>query len=553
MRESQSRSSSKRLKATQPPRYSGSKLAQVGVKLKMSSIQERLKALPTKSELIDLLPYLKQQEIVEIEALATSIFDQHESLLEQSRDVPLLQWLAENFPAYINKPFAERHLRFWRYIESLKPGVKPPAQIEIWPRGGAKSTSGELGCARIGYKLTRRFILYVSGTQDQADKHVAAVSTLFEKIGLDRALNKYGSSRGWRRNQLRVENGFSLEGIGLDTAARGVKVDENRPGLIIFDDIDSQHDSPKTVEKKIESIQSAIIPAGSSDCAILVLQNLIHEGGVVSQLYDDRADFLLDRETPQISVAIENLKVENVDRGDGRKIWKIVSGVPTWEGQDIETCEKQINEWGLKTFLREAQHEVQGADGFFFDHTQFNIIDEVPDGLSLRCCRAWDLGATQGGGDYTAGVLLARTKKGPLKWIVLDLQHDQLSSNKVRDLIKGTAYKDRNQNGNVAIHLPQDPGQAGKDQAEQYKTLLAEFEPVVEPVSGAKAKRAEGWANEVNSGNVYLIRAEWNHRFIEQHRKFREDDEHEYDDIIDACSDAHTQLSEAPKEIKFTW
>ncbi len=462
-----------------------------------------------------------------------------------------MAWLASHFPTYVTKPFGPRHLRLWDWIEALEPGLKPAPRVEVWPRGGAKSTTGELACARIGYRLARKFVLYVSGTQEQADKHVAAVADLFEKLGMDRALNKYGNSKGWRRNQLRVGNGFSVEGIGLDTAARGIKIDEDRPGVIMFDDIDDQHDSPRTVSKKLSSIKAGIIPAGSSDCAVLFLQNLIHEMGVVAQLADDRADFLLDREVPAISKAVQGLQVESVDRGDGRRVWRITDGLPTWDGQDLKVCEAQINEWGLKTFLREAQHEVEQADGYFFDHTKFNIVDAIPEGFKFKLCRAWDKAATQGGGDFTAGPLIGRAKNGT--WWALDLEHAQLSANNVRALIKGTAYKDRNMWGRHFIHIPQDPGQAGKDQAEQDAEMLKEFDDVViEPVSGSKASRATGWADAVNSGNVYLIKADWNHKFIQEHRKFREDEDHEADDIIDGCADAYNQLAEPSKELEFS-
>jgi predicted phage terminase large subunit-like protein len=483
-------------------------------------------------------------------SLAKQVWERDDRLTKQAEDQELLAWLAGKFPSYVTKPFAQRHIRLWAWFEELIPGLKPAARVEVWPRGGAKSTTAEMGVARVGSKLTRRFALYVSATQEQADLHVGNIADLFEKLGYDRALNKYGSSKGWRRNQLRVENGFNVQALGLDTASRGIKIEEFRPDLIIFDDIDSQDDSPKTVEKKLRAIKSAIIPAGSSVCAILFIQNLIHEDGIVSQLVDGRADFLLDREVPPISVAVEGLKVESVDRGDGRNVWKITEGTPTWEGQDLDVCERQINEWGLKTFLREAQHEVNQADGFFFDHTKFNIIDEIPAG-KYKWCRAWDRAATQGGGDFTAGPLVGRAKNG--RYLVADLAHDQLSANNVRALMKGCAHKDRNQFGQVIIHIPQDPGQAGKDQAEQDAELLKEFEVVIEPVSGSKASRAMGWADAVNSGNVDILRADWNHKFIQEHRKFREDEEHEHDDIVDACADGYNTLAEPTKELAFSW
>ena len=456
----------------------------------------------------------------------------------------MLTWLAGNFPGYVYKPFGERHLRLWDWIEALEPGTRPAPRVEVWPRGGAKSTTGELGIARIGFKLARKYVLYVSETQDQADKHVAAVANLFERLGMDRALNKYGSSKGWRRNQLRVSNGFSVEGIGLDTASRGAKIDEDRPGLIIFDDIDNQNDSPRTVERKQETVKSAIIPAGSPDVALLFLQNLIHDEGIVARLQDDRADFLLDRVVPPISVAIEGLEVETVDRGDGRKIYKIVGGTPTWDGQDIAICEAQINAWGYRTFLREAQHEVSQADGYFFDHTKIEIVDELPDDIELRFALAFDLAATEGGGDYTVWVLMAIGKNGVV--YVLDVFRRQISSDKVRAEIRSKVEWFQRYRGGI-VHLPQDPGQAGKDQAMQFRQML---EPVskglsvrIEPVTGKKAVRARGIADKVNGGNVKFLRGEWNHFALNELRKFTEDETHEHDDFADAFSDGYNELS----------
>lgn len=411
-----------------------------------------------------------------------------------------------------------------------------------------------MGVCRVGYKGTRKFCLYVSNTQEQADLHVQNIADLFEKLGIDRALNKYGHSKGWRRNLLRVANGFNVQSLGLDTASRGIKIEEFRPDLIIFDDIDSQDDSPKTVDKKLAAIKSAIIPAGSSDCAVLFLQNLIHEDGIVAQLCDDRADFLLDREIPEISVAVENLEVEAVDRGDGRKVWKIVGGTPTWEGQDLEVCERQINEWGLKTFLREAQHEVAQADGYFFDYKRFEIIDELPEDQELRFSLAFDLAGTEGGGDYTCWVLMAQGKNGVI--YVVDVFRKQIGSDKVRAEIHTKTALFANQYPKQHVHLPQDPGQAGKDQADQFRSMLAPYKDrirlKVEPCNGSKATRAAGYAESVNAGNVKLLKSDWNHEFIQEHRKFREDEEHEYDDQVDAAADAFNELAIKPRQIELT-
>ncbi len=122
------------------------------------------------------------------------------------------KWLAQHFPHVASSEPAERHVRLWDWFGELTPGIKPTARVEPWPRGGAKSSSVELATSWIGSQslLRRRFVLYVSETQLQADKHVQAIAALFERLEVPRAINRYGSSKGWRRDQLRTQAGFNV-------------------------------------------------------------------------------------------------------------------------------------------------------------------------------------------------------------------------------------------------------------------------------------------------------------------------------------------------------
>lgn len=255
---------------------------------------------------------------------------------------------------------AERHRKLWEWIDALTPGVRPRARVESWPRGGGKSTSVELGVVRVGEKLSRRFALYVSATQDQADKHVQAVAARFEFLGRGRRVNKYGISQGWKVDLLRTDHGFNVMALGLDAAARGVKLEDFRPDFIIFDDIDGRHDSEAIVAKKIATITETIIPAGSSDCAVLFIQNRIHSGSIMASLIDGTADFLLRREVFE-EPAVIGLEYESVVTEEGRE-YRITAGTPTWEGQPLEVCEAQMNDWGRAAFLREAQHETDAEE-----------------------------------------------------------------------------------------------------------------------------------------------------------------------------------------------
>jgi predicted phage terminase large subunit-like protein len=484
------------------------------------------------------------------------------SQLETSED--WRSWLERYFPHVCTAPFADRHVRLWEWFDSLESGVRPLPCVEVWARGGGKSSSGELGCVRVGEKLSRRFALYVCGTQDQADLHVQSIAAFFESRGIERAVGKYGSSKGWRRNQLRTADGFNVAAFGLDAAQRGIKIEQYRPDLILFDDIDSREDTPATIEKKIRAITSSVLPTGSSDCAVLFLQNKIHEDSIVSQLCDGRADFLHDREPARVEPAVNSLQVRVEIRPDGAGVYRIVQGTETWMGQSLAVCERQINDWGLKAFLREAQHEVEDSEGVFFRVSMLQTIAPADLPQLELVCLAWDLAATEGGGDYTAGVLMGKDSAGRL--YVLAVLRGQWSSERVREVIQKACALYLPRYRKVRLRLPQDPGQAGKAQKSQVETLLADWRPIVKPVTGAKATRAEGFQDALNKGNVCLVTEDisasfkpfcddlswqkWHRDYIAELKKFREDDSHDHDDQVDASADNANELLGRQRELK---
>lgn len=273
-------------------------------------------------------------------------------------DMPWDSWARRYFPSL--KSFAQRHVNAWEWFESLTPGIKPKPLIAIFSRGGGKSSTVELCAGRVCARLNRRFMLIVSETQDQADAHVQSISAILTLIGAQPKRNDAGRTSAWRREQLRTANGFNIAAFGLNTGARGIKIDQFRPDIIVFDDIDSVKDSMENIQKKIDTITRTILPTGSSDCAVVLCQNLITSNSIASQLCDDRAKFLLNRTVPDIEPAVRNLEVKAHPQGPGLPdLYQVIGGEPTWDGQDIKTCEEQINEWGYETFLRESQHEVK--------------------------------------------------------------------------------------------------------------------------------------------------------------------------------------------------
>lgn len=266
----------------------------------------------------------------------------------------------------------------------MRAGERSRPFVGIWPRGFGKSTSVELACAAVAAHETRRYALYICESQDQADDHIANVGGMLESRRFseaypgagERRLNKYGSSRGWRRNRLRTASGFTLDAIGLDVAARGVKLDEARPDLLIFDDLDGKLDTAATTEKKLATLTHTLLPAASDAPAVLAIQNLVIPDGIFSRLADGRADFLADRIVSGPHPAIRNLTVE---QRDGRTV--VTGGEPTWPAMGLDVAQAQIDEMGITAYRAEKQHDVEAPAGGMFDHLVWRHCtwDQLPD------------------------------------------------------------------------------------------------------------------------------------------------------------------------------
>lgn len=245
-------------------------------------------------------------------------------------------WLQALFPHLVTHAFADHHIDYWNWIEGIEPNVKPQPFFAIWPRGGGKTSNAEMGCVRVGALNKRKFCLYTRSSQDKANESVQSIASLLERKQVEkyypqlssRKLGKYGNSKGWRVDTLRCANGFNVVALGYDAAVRGVKLEEYRPDFIIIDDIDSKEDSVEAIDKKIRTLTRDILPAGSTDVAILGIQNLIHPRSIFSLIAENRAEFLYNRIVSGPYPAIQGLEYEA--RPAPQKGYRIVNGTAGW-------------------------------------------------------------------------------------------------------------------------------------------------------------------------------------------------------------------------------
>lgn len=194
------------------------------------------------------------------------------------------------------------------------------------------------------------------------------------------------------------------------------------------------------------------------------------------------------------------------------------------------------------------QQRPAPREGGLFQRSWFKIIDVMPSDVMARI-RRWDLAATVvtpgTSPDWTVGLRMASTSDQ--RFIIEDVKRFRESAKVVRETIKSTAETD---GAECRIGIPQDPGQAGKDQAQIIINSLVGFAVKARPETGSKETRAESLSAQAEAGNVYLLRAPWNETFIDELCSFPGG---AFDDQVDAASGAFNALAIKPKREVKVW
>jgi predicted phage terminase large subunit-like protein len=430
----------------------------------------------------------------------------------------------QTFAAYFTDPqgraiaMAPHHDALWQWVWALRPGQAARPFIALWPRGGGKSTTAELACVCMAVFGLRRYGLYVSESQEQADDHVGNVAHVLEQpsLGIERSLSKYGYSRGWRGNRVRTADDFMLDAVGLDTAARGAKSGiEQRPDVLILDDLDSESDSPPVIAKKITTLTRKLLPAGAASLAVLGIQNLPNTDGIFAQLADGRADFLRERQVSGPYPALEDFAATPVpDPTGGASRWQITRGVPTWAGQDVAACEALLNIIGLPAFLAECQHAGRSLEQTLFQRQWFSLVTDWP--REGRRVRFWDLASTvpdarRPDPDWTVGVLMAMVQG---RYWILDVQRTRGRPHQVDQLLQQTAALDGRA---VPIRWEEEGGASGKRTTDDLqRRVLVGYDANGVRATGDKYTRMRPLASAAEAGNVCLLQGAWNAAFLDE-------------------------------------
>lgn len=196
----------------------------------------------------------------------------------------------------------------------------------------------------------------------------------------------------------------------------------------------------------------------------------------------------------------------------------------------------RANLMALPTVERErllnGNWKIRPAAGLYFQRGWCEVVEALP--ANLRLVRYWDLAATpkteHNDPDWTVGVKLGHGDDGIS--VVADVVRLRGSPGEVERLIRNTAQMDGR---SVRIGLPQDPGQAGKSQANYMARQLAGYSIAFTPESGDKVTRFGPFSAQSRAGNVKILRGPWNDDFLAALEAFPEA---KHDDDADAAAGA---------------
>ncbi len=415
-------------------------------------------------------------------------------------------------------PAAHHHLLI-RELEKVAAGQTDRLML-LLPPGSAKSTyASVLFPAWWFTQHTGSSIIAASHTADLAQHFGRQVRDLVATQGerLGYTLNQHNKAAGrWRTT------------TGGDYFAAGIRgpITGRRADLAIIDDPIKSHaeaDNANHRDLVWNWYRADLITRLKPGGRIVLIMTRWHE--------DDLGGRLLAHQHEQWRVLRLPALAEPSDplnRPEGAPLW------PEWES--AEALARKRATVGERVWSAMYQQTPRPAHGTMFAIHPIEFLDASP--AAGRSVRAWDLASTpkrtDNDPDWTVGIKLHRSDNQ--HFTITDIIRLQGGPHQVEEAILQTAKLDGR---TVAISLPKDPGSAGGFVASYLTAQLAGHNVIVTSETGSKASRATPVAAQIEAGNVSIVRAAWNHAFLEELRDFPHGTK---DDQVDALSRAFAAL-----------
>jgi predicted phage terminase large subunit-like protein len=433
----------------------------------------------------------------------------------------LTDWATVALAPLGQSPAAHHHLLISE-LEKIATGATDRLML-LLPPGSAKSTyASVLFPAWWFTQHAKSSVIAASHTADLAQHFGRQVRDLVtaqgERLGYTLAEHSRAAGK-WR-----TSGGGDYFAVGIRGPITGRRAD-----LAIIDDpikshaeADSAHFRDLVWNWYRADLSTRLKPGGR----IVLIMTRWHEDDLGGRLLSHQPDQWRVLRLPALAEPGDPLH-----RHEGAPLW------PEWES--AEALHRKRATVGERVWSAMYQQTPRPAHGALFTIQPIEIIDNTPP-LSGRSVRAWDLAATvkrsDNDPDWTVGVKLHRSDTQ--RFTVTDVIRLQGSPHQVEEAIRHTANLDGR---SVTISLPKDPGSAGGFVASYLAGLLAGYKLVITSELGSKASRAAPVAAQIEAGNFSILRAGWNHAFLEELRDFPHGHK---DDQVDALARCFAALIE---------
>lgn len=283
-------------------------------------------------------------------------------------------WLKTLFPHLVRgEPsfFQVEYMEWlWQALWAKKRSEPLPngenAFMSVWSRGHAKSSFARIAPIAEAALLGQGYCLYISGSQDQANKHLGSIETLltsdmvryyYPQLSKPRK-GDTDKNKAWNQKMLYLKCGYVLQAIGLDVGIRGANVDDMRVTLEVPDDIDDRSDTPLQSEQKLDKFLHSVLPAKKAGTLFICAQNLVIEHGCINRIVTGEVPALANARISGPHPRVLNLRTEQ-RQVNGRQRDFVLSGEVTWPGNDsLERVQEDIDTYTLVVFKRECQHQL---------------------------------------------------------------------------------------------------------------------------------------------------------------------------------------------------
>lgn len=200
------------------------------------------------------------------------------------------------FPHYCALPPSRMHRELYALLEDATARRNQRIAVAA-PRGHAKTT-----LVTTIYLLwcvchdRERFIVLIGDTAQQAANHLSKVkheleSNVLLQADFPEVCELPGirpHPRRWRSDEIVTRNGVMVTALGVGQRIRGRSNRQDRPGLIILDDADSDEaaNSPDRRMKLIDHFDRAILKAGTPSANVIVVGTILHYDTLLGRLVE---------------------------------------------------------------------------------------------------------------------------------------------------------------------------------------------------------------------------------------------------------------------------